>query len=264
MSVYVNLCLIYWQRHSWILPSCALVPSSFRASFLSVSHINTAKQWASLSVSAGCCSVLSQFPVSWSCWQSRVGRLPFLEGPDASCNDPPLPLSTGLWNVLRVSFHITPSVQEAIVETRRFCHRIDHTCFLCLRLVLFYQNHLYIFMFFVLPTTVHFWLYIFILFLFGVVPLIWKSVSSLKLQVGRTTSTMVYTPSLSIFSAFLHHRHPPPPPLLPPLSLSLQPPRPASECTGESRQLRTTESEVGVDHWRACLEVCVFCEREEE
>lgn len=82
-------CLISWQRHAWILPSCALVPSSFWASFPSVSHTNTARQWASLSVSAGCCSALSQFPVSWSCWQSRVGRLPFLEGPDASCNDPP-------------------------------------------------------------------------------------------------------------------------------------------------------------------------------
>lgn len=94
--------------------------------------------------------------------------------------------------------------------------------------------------------------------------MIWESVSSLQLQVGRTTSTMGYTPSLSIFSFFLRHRHPPPPPLLPPLPLSLQPPRPASECTGESRQLRTAESEVGVDHRRACLEVCVFCEREEE
>ena len=37
------------------------------------------------SVGGGCSSVLFQFPVSWSCWQRLVGRLPFLEGPDASC-----------------------------------------------------------------------------------------------------------------------------------------------------------------------------------
>lgn len=78
----------------------------------------------------------------------------------------PPPPSTGLGDVLRVSFHITPSVQEAIAETRRSCHRVDHARFLCLRLVLFYQKHLYLFMFFVLPLfpptcplpTVHFYI----------------------------------------------------------------------------------------------------------
>lgn len=47
-------------------------------------------------------AVLSQFPVSWSCWQRRVGRLPFLEGPDASCNDPPPVPSPLHWSVRRV------------------------------------------------------------------------------------------------------------------------------------------------------------------